>query len=225
MRMEGVVFKTAFLLTLSLLSAAWVWQDFAAKQDLLLLRSYASVGGVISFVCAMATLFSPGWARFTAPVYAVCKGASLAGISLLVELWYPGVALQALPLTFAVLAGMLLVYRLGLVRVTPGLYAFVLSSMMGILLFYLLTWLLQLFGIGMPYLHQGSLLGIGFSLFVVGLASLNLLFDFDFIERAQRAGAPRHMEWYGAFALLLTLVWIYLELLQLLVRMRDRNER
>ena len=225
LRLQGVAFKTALLLGLSLLSAAWVWHAFALAADLQTLQRYASGGGMASFVLALATLWRPRWAVVTAPAYALCKGLSLGSLSLVLEVFYPGVARQALPLTFAILAAMLLLYGTGIVRVSPGLRGFVLSAMGGLLLFYLSVWLLRLLGFAVPYLHEGSLLSIGLSLFIVGLASVNLLLDFDFIERARHSGAPRYMEWYSAFALLLTLVWLYLELLQLLVRLRERNRR
>jgi len=181
------------------------------------------LGGLIAgTVLAFITIFAERFAGVTAPLYAVCEGLFLAGISLVFESQYPGIAPQAVALTFGVFVVMLGVYRSGLIKVTDKFRMGVVAATGGIALIYLVSIVLGLFGVNMPLIHSSGMFGILFSLFVVGIASLNLVLDFDFIERGAQAGAPKYMEWYGAFGLLVTLVWLYLEILRLLSKLRSR---
>jgi uncharacterized YccA/Bax inhibitor family protein len=170
----------------------------------------------------MVTIFKKEWSPVTAPVYALLEGLVLGSLSALMELRYPGIAFQAVGLTFGTLFMLLLAYRSGLIPVTQKLRMGVIAATGGIAVFYLLEWLLGFFGIYFTSINGSGFIGIGFSLFVVAIAALNLVLDFDFIERGVQAGAPKYMEWYGAFGIIVTLVWLYLEILILLSKLRRR---
>ena len=172
---------------------------------------------------ALATTFKKEWAPVTAPAYALLEGLALGGISAIFELRYPGVALQAVALTFAVLGVMLLAYRSGLVKATEKFKLGVVAATGAIFLVYLAGFVLSFFGIQMGFLYGNSLLSIGVSGVIVVVAALNLVLDFDLIETGVRQGAPRRMEWYAGFALMVTLVWLYLEMLRLLSKINSRR--
>jgi len=172
---------------------------------------------------ALITIFRPRSAGITAPVYALLEGLFLGGISAVMESSYPGIVFQAVLLTLGTMASMLVLYRSGFIRVTAKFRLGVMAATGGIAMIYFLTIILSLFGIRLPFIHEGGLFGIGFSLFVVGIAALNLVLDFDFIEQGARRGLPKYMEWYSAFGLLVTLVWLYIEILRLLAKLRSRN--
>ena len=183
-----------------------------------------AVAGIGGFIVAMITMFKPTIAPWTSPIYAALEGVLLGAISQFVELRYGGgIALQAVTLTCGVLFIMLFVYATRIIRVTEKLKMGIVVATSALCLFYLVTMLLRLFGMEMPFVFAGGTYGIAFSLFVVGLAAFNLLLDFDFIENASASQAPKYMEWYGAFSLIVTLVWLYLELLRLLAKLRGRN--
>jgi len=218
MTIEGTVNKTSLLLLLLVLSAGstWVLTDPPASFGLML-------GAVlVGFVVALVTIFRPQVSPWTAPVYALLEGVFLGAISEVYESSFsqPGIVLQAVGATVAVFAVMLMLYRARLIRVTQRFRAIVLTATLGIGLFYLVSIVLSLFGARVPFLYDATPIGIGLSVVICGVAALNLVLDFDFIERGAQAGAPRFMEWYGAFGLLVTLVWLYLELLRLLGRLR-----
>ena len=162
------------------------------------------------------------WAGITAPIYAVIEGMILGSISAIFEKNYPGIVIQAVGLTFGVLFCLLMVYKSRLIKVTDNFRLGVVAATGGIALFYFISLALGFFGMRIPFIHESGPLGIGFSLFVVVIASLNLVLDFDFIEKGAEAGAPKFMEWYGAFGLLVTLVWLYIEILRLLSKLRNR---
>jgi len=174
-------------------------------------------------VLALVTIFKKQWAPITAPLYALAQGALLGGISAMFEMRYKGIAIQAVMLTFGTLVAMLLAYRTGLIRVNDKFRLGVVAATGGIALFYLVQLVLGFFGITFHTINSGSPIGIGFSLLVVGIAALNLVLDFDLIEQGARYNAPKYMEWYSAFALMITLVWLYLEILRLLSKMRSRQ--
>ncbi|KRE89522.1 hypothetical protein ASG87_04140 [Frateuria sp. Soil773] len=228
MTMNGTVAKTGLLLLLAVVTGGWTWHRFgaaAAAGDLA--AALAAVtpflwGGLIAgFVLALATSFMPRWAGITAPLYAIAEGFALGGLSAVMELRYPGIVLQAVMLTVGVLAVMLLLYRSGAIKVTDRFRMGVVAATGAIALLYLVDIGLRAFtSIRLPFIHESGALGIGFSLLVVGLAALNLVLDFDLIDRGTQQGAPKYMEWYGAFALMVTLVWLYLELLRLLSKAR-----
>jgi uncharacterized YccA/Bax inhibitor family protein len=181
------------------------------------------IGGLIGgLVFALVTVFKKEWARGTAPFYAALEGMFLGGLSAMVEAQFPGIVLQAVGLTFGTLFALLAVYKSGLIKVTENFRLGVAAATGGILLVYLVSWILGFFGMSMPLLHSSGWMGIGFSLVIIVIAALNLVLDFDFIENAAERGAPKYVEWYAAFGLLVTLVWLYIEILRLLMKLRER---
>jgi uncharacterized YccA/Bax inhibitor family protein len=182
------------------------------------------IGGIFGgFIVALVTIFRPNWAAITAPIYALLEGLALGGISAMFERTYPGVAIQAVGLTFGTLFVMLLAYKTGMIRATQGFKLGVIAATGGIALLYLVEMVLGgFFHIQVPAINGSGAVGIGFSLFVVIIAALNLVLDFDMIETGVQGGAPKYMEWYGAFGLMVTLIWLYLEILRLLGKMRRR---
>jgi uncharacterized YccA/Bax inhibitor family protein len=179
----------------------------------------ASLGGL---VIALAIIFKKHWAPFLAPVYAIVEGVVIGFLSMMLEMQFPGIALQAATLTFGTLAALLMAYRSGLIRATENFKLGVVSATGGIMVVYLIDLGMQFFGMPIGFIHDSGWMGIGFSLFVVAIAALNLVLDFDFIETGVERGAPAYMEWYGAFGLLVTLIWLYLEILRLLAKARSR---
>jgi uncharacterized YccA/Bax inhibitor family protein len=218
MTVDGTVNKTSLLLLLLMISAAatWIMVDPFEARGLL----WGSL--IVGFVVALATVFRPQWSPVTAPVYALVQGVFLGLISELYETAFelPGLVVQAIGATIGVFAVMLFLYRTRIIRVTQRFRAIVLSATLGIALFYLVSIVLSLFGVNVPFINDASPIGILISVVIVGVAALNLVLDFDFIERASQGGGPRYLEWYGAFGLLVTLVWLYLELLRLLSKLR-----
>lgn len=220
MTIGGTVNKTAISLVIVLLTASWTWNLGLADPRVGGLLMLGVIGG---FVTALVTVFKQSWAPFTTPAYAAFEGLALGGISAAFESRYPGIASQAIFLTFGTLGALLLAYHSGLVRATEKFKLGVFAATGGIALVYLVGFVMSFFGTGIPLIHGSGTVGIVFSLFVVGIAALNLVIDFDFIEQGAENGAPRYMEWYGAFALLVTLVWLYLEILRLLSKLQERK--
>jgi uncharacterized YccA/Bax inhibitor family protein len=222
MTIQGTVNKSVFLLLLVLLGAGWTWRMYFTTVDQSL--PLWIIGGAIgALIAGLITVFKKQWSMVTGPVYAVLEGLMLGGISAVLEGKYPGIVIQAVGLTFGTLFGLLLAYKSGLIKATQNFKLGVFAATAGIGLVYLGTILLGLFGIRMPFIHESGLIGIGFSFFVVIVAALNLVLDFDFIESGAAQGAPGYMEWYGAFGLIVTLVWLYIEILRLLAKMRERR--
>ena len=218
MTVQGAVNKTSLLLLLVVLGALWTWNmtpEGAAPWMLLGL-----VGG---FILALVTAFVPTWAAITAPLYALLEGFAMGGISSYYNAAYPGIVIQAVGLSSGVLASMLLAYTSGLIKVSDKFRTGLLAATGGICLLYLASLLLRLVGIEIPFIHDGGPAGIAFSLVVVVIAALNLVLDFDFIETGAQRGAPKYMEWYGAFGLVVTLVWLYIEILHLLMKLQNRR--
>ncbi len=185
---------------------------------------YLVGGGIAGFVLALITTFKMSWAPFTAPLYALAEGLVLGGMSAMIESQYPGIAVQAVAMTFGTLACMLLAYRAGVIRATERFKLGVIAATGAIFLVYMVSWLLSLFGFhSFALLNSNGLIGIGVSVVIVGIAALNLILDFDLIESGSQRGAPKYMEWYGAFALMVTLIWLYIEILRLLSKLRSRN--
>jgi uncharacterized YccA/Bax inhibitor family protein len=219
MTIEGTVNRTAFLLLLLVATATWTWSQTAAGVPV---GGYL-LGGILGgLVAALITIAKPAWSPVTAPIYALLEGLALGAISAYFQARFPGIVIQAVALTFGVLFALLLAYRSGLIPVTQNFRLGVVAATGGIAIFYLVAIVLGFFHINIPFLHEGSWLGIGFSLFVVVIAALNLVLDFDFIEKGAEQGAPKVMEWYAAFGLIVTLVWLYLEILRLLSKLRSR---
>jgi uncharacterized YccA/Bax inhibitor family protein len=228
MSMNGTIARTGLLLVLALITGGWTWHHFVEVAQLgglpagmAAISPYLWGGLIVGFVLALVTSFASRWAGLTAPIYAMAEGCALGGISVMLNLRYPGIVLQAVMLTAGVLAVMLLLYRSGIIKVTDRFRMGVVAATGAIALLYLVDIGLRAFtSIQIPFVHETGALGIGFSLLVVGLAALNLVLDFDMIERATAQGAPKYMEWYGAFALMVTLVWLYMEILRLLSKAR-----
>ena len=222
MTLQGTVNKTGLLLLCVVVTAAWTWGLSHSETPEAALPWM--IGGLIGgFVVALVTIFKRNWAPVTAPVYALLEGLALGGISAMFEKMYPGVAMQAVGLTFGTLFVMLLAYKTGIIRATQGFKLGVIAATGGIAVFYLVEMVLSFFfHVQVPAINGSGPWGIAFSLFVVLIASLNLVLDFDMIETGVRGGAPKYMEWYGAFGLMVTLIWLYLEILRLLAKARRR---
>lgn len=223
MTVEGTINKAALLLFLVTLPAAWVWAEVMRAAEPVAVVGPWVVGGALGgFVVALVTIFKKEWAPVTAPIYAVLEGLALGGLSAWLELSYRGIVVQAVALTLGTLLCMLVAYRVGLIRATERFKAIVVAATGGIALFYLASLGLSFFGITVPYFQSTSTASIVLNVVIVGVAALNLVLDFDFVATGAAHGAPKFLEWYGAFGLMVTLIWLYLELLRLLARLRRR---
>ena len=223
MTLNGTVNKTGMLLLILMLSAGYTWSRFNGPESMPVITPMLLVGGIGGFIFALITIFKKTWAPYTAPIYALLEGFLLGGLSAMMELRFPGIVMQAVGLTFGTLAALLLAYRSGLIRATENFKLGVVAATGGIALLYLVDIGMGFFGHSMGFIHNNSWISIAFSGFVVVIAALNLVLDFDFIEQGVAAGAPKYMEWYGAFGLIVTLVWLYLEMLRLLSKLQSRN--
>lgn len=223
MTINGTVHKTAFLLMLAMMPAMWVWSRFFETRDPASVMPFILIGAIGGLVFAIITIFKRQWAPFTAPAYALLEGFFLGGISATFEARFPGIVIQAVALTFGTLFFLLFAYRSGLIRATENFKLGVMAATGGIFFVYLITFVLGMFGVRVGFIHESGLVGILFSLFVVVVAALNLVLDFDFIEKGAEHGAPKFMEWYAAFGLMVTLVWLYLEILRLLSKLQSRR--
>ena len=222
MTLEGTVNKTGILLLCAMATAAWTWHlamNPATEPIDALLLVVGLVGGLIF---ALVTTFKKTWAPVTAPMYALLEGLVLGSISAMLEQRYPGIAIESVCLTFGTMFVLLLAYRSGMIKVTQKFRLGVIAATGAIFLFYMAEMLLGFFGIHFTSVNGSGPLGIGISLVIVCVAALNLVLDFDFIERGVDAGAPKYMEWYGAFGLMVTLVWLYLEMLRLMAKVGRR---
>ena len=215
MTLEGAVNKTAIGLFLIMTAAYFTWTSPSPP---------IMIGGAIGgFVMALVTIFKKTWAPFTVPIYAILEGLFLGGISRFFEDRFPGIASQAIILTLGILGALLLAYKSKLIKPTENFKLGITAATGGIFLIYMINIIMGFFGSSIPMIHESGMIGIGFSVFVVIIASLNLVLDFDFIEQGVEQGAPKYMEWYGAFGLLVTLIWLYLEILRLLAKLKSRN--
>ena len=222
MTVNGTIHKTGILLLCVLATSLWTWNRFytggpEAIGGLIL------VGAIGGFVMALVTTFKKEWSPFTSPIYALLEGLALGGISAFSELRWPGIAVQAVMLTFGTCGCMLLLYRSGVVRATDKFKAGILAATGGIALIYVASFFLGFFSIQIPGIFGNGLIGIAFSFVVVGIAALNLVLDFDFIEQGAANGVPKYLEWFAAFGLMVTLIWLYLEILRLLSKLRSRR--
>ncbi len=223
MTLEGTVNKTGILLLCAVATAAWTWHLAMNPETLPLDYVLLLVGLFGGLIFALVTTFKKTWAPVTAPIYALLEGLVLGGLSATLELRYPGIAIESVCLTFGTMFVLLLAYRSGMIRVTQKFRLGIVAATGAIFLFYMVEMLLGFFGIRFASVNGSGALGIGISLVIVCVASLNLVLDFDFIERGVDAGAPKYMEWYGAFGLMVTLVWLYLEMLRLMAKLRGRR--
>ena len=212
MTLDGAVNKTGILLALCVGGAYFGWNSPGLVMPAIL----------IGLVIALFTIFRPKNSPYTAPAYAAIEGVALGGITMIFEAQYPGIGIQAIGLTFGILASLLFCYKSGIIKPDENFRLMVFSGTMGIMILYLVNFVMSFFGNSIGFIHSNGLFGIGFSLFVVAIASLNLVLDFDFIEEGAEKGMPKYLEWYGAFSLMVTLIWLYLEILRLLAKIRSR---
>jgi uncharacterized YccA/Bax inhibitor family protein len=212
MTLDGTVNKTGILLALCVGGAYFGWNSPGLVMPAIL----------IGFVIALFTIFRPKNSPYTAPAYAAIEGVALGGITMIFEAQYPGIGIQAIGLTFGILASLLFCYKSGIIKPTENFRLMIFAGTMGIFILYLVSFIMSFFGNSIGFIHSNGLFGIGFSLFVVAIASLNLVLDFDFIEEGAEKGMPKYLEWYGAFSLMVTLIWLYLEILRLLAKIRSR---
>ena len=211
MTLDGAVNKTGILLALCFAGAAVGWN----------IPVLGLPAAILGFILAMVTIFrSPAKAGSTAPLYSLSQGIFLGAITMVFEAQYPGIAIQAIGLTFGILASLLFCYKSGIIKPTENFRLMMFSATAGIALLYLVSFIMSFFGSGIGFLHSNGPLGIGASACIVAIAALNLVLDFDFIEEGAEAGLPKYMEWYGAFSLMVTLVWLYMEILRLLSKLR-----
>lgn len=223
MTVQGTVYKALMLLTLVILSAGWTWMKFfKAGGNAAVVQPWILVGVFGGLIMAIVTVFKKDWSAVTAPIYAVLQGLFIGGISAQLETVYSGIVIQAAGLTFGTLFAMLLAYQSGLIKPTEKFKMGVVAATGGIMLMYLVGFVLSFFGVQASFLYSNSLLSIGISLFVIVIAALNFIIDFDLIEQGTNQGVPKYMEWYGAFALMVTLIWLYIEFLRLLSKLRSR---
>jgi uncharacterized YccA/Bax inhibitor family protein len=225
MTLRGVVVKTTLALLVTIATAGVAWTQLASGLGPQLYPWI--VGGLIGgLVLSLITCFVPKAAPWTTIPYAACEGLFLGAVSLAFETRYPGIVMNAVGLTFGTFAGLLAAYSTGFIKATENFKLGIFAATAGIALVYLANMLLRVFlGTSLPFIHDAGIIGIGFSLFVVVIAALNLVLDFDFIEHGVERGAPKYMEWYGAFGLLVTLVWLYLEILRLLAKLQGGDRR
>ncbi len=226
MSVRGTINKFGFLMLMIIAGAAYNWHMFEQGQTSTMnaLMITGIIGGLIT---AITISFKPNWAGYLAPLYGLLEGLFIGGISAIFNAAfatkYPGIVIQAVGLTFGVAIAMFLLYNFRIIKPTEKLKSVIIMSTVGIGVFYLLTMLLRVFGVNVSFMYDSSLLSIGISLFVVAIAALNLILDFDMIEQGAEQGAPKFMEWYGAFGLLVTLVWLYLEILRLLSKLSSNK--
>jgi uncharacterized YccA/Bax inhibitor family protein len=222
MTLDGTVNKTGILLLCAIATAAYSWHTFDTTHSIAALSGLLWIGLIGGFIVALVTIFQKTWAPVTAPLYSLLEGLVLGAISAVLEVRFPGIAIQSVAMTFGVLLVMLLAYRSHIIPVTQKFRLGIVAATGAIFLFYLAEIILGFFGIQFASINGSGALGIGFSIVVVIIAALNLILDFDFIEGGVQNGAPKYMEWYGAFGLMVTLVWLYLEILRLLSKLRSR---
>jgi uncharacterized YccA/Bax inhibitor family protein len=224
MTVRGTLNKFGFLFLMVMATAFYSWKEFAEGGNVQPLIWIGALGGL---VVALVITFKKEWAAYLAPLYALLEGLFVGAISAYYDFAFadkaPFIIVTAVGLTFGTAIAMYILYSARIIRATERFKSIIITATMGIAIFYLITMVLRMFGMNVPFIHEGSTFGIIFSLFVVGIAALNLILDFDMIERGAEAGAPKFMEWYGAFGLLVTIVWLYLEILRLLAKLSSRR--
>lgn len=221
MTLQGTVNRTAFLLFCAVATGAWTWWLAHTQPEVVTLCLWGGLIGGLVF--ALITTFKKEWSPVTAPIYALCEGLALGGISAALNQVYSGIVLQALGLTAAVTAVMLMLYTSGVIRATPKFTVGVIAATGGIFLFYMINLVMGFFGHHVSLLYNNGPWGIAISVCIVIVAALNLILDFDFVETGVYAGAAKYMEWYGAFGIMVTLVWMYIEILHLLSTIRSQR--
>ncbi len=222
MTIQGAINKTVFLLLLLMVPAIWTWNRFT-QGDPGAASGAVGIGVIGGLIFGLITCFKKEWAPVTAPIYAVCEGLFIGAISALLNQKMPGIVMQAAMLTFGTLFAMLAAYRTGWIRATEKFKAGIVAATGGIFFFYLICMVLNLFHVSTPILYSSSALSIGISFVIVAIAALNLILDFDLIEQGAAVGAPKYMEWYAGFGLLVTLIWLYIEILKLLAKLNSNR--
>ena len=223
MTASGTASAALLLMLLLMASAMFGWSSVSESvSGAVQFPAWTMAGALVGFVCAIVLTFKPKLARVLAPAYAIAQGVFVGAISKVFNTQYDGIVIQAVGVTLGVFVTMLVLYRTGVIRVTDKMRRTVIGATMGIAVFYGVSLLLNLFGMNISFFNSSSLMSIGFSFLVAGLAAMNLALDFDFIERGEQSGLPKYMEWYAAFGLMVTIVWLYLEILRLLAKLRDR---
>ena len=224
MTVRGTINKFGFIFLMTIASAAFTWHAYYQGQNVMPYMIGGIIGGL---VLALVITFKQTWAPFLAPLYGLVEGLFIGAISAIInEAFiesYPGIIMQAVGLTFGTALAMFVLYNFRVIRATEKFKSIIFTATAGIAIFYLIAMVLRMFGIDIPFLHEGGAIGIGFSLFVIAIAALNLIIDFDMIEKGAEMGAPKHMEWYCAFGLLVTIVWLYIEILRLLSKLGSRD--
>jgi len=222
MTINGTINKVGIMMLLVVAAAAYTWK-IVLGADPGRAGTLAMVGAIGGFITALVTIFRPQSSAISAPIYSILEGLFLGAISAIINNMYPGVAFQAVLLTIGTLFTMLFLYRSERIRATPRFRRGVLMATGAVFFAYLISWILSLLGMPVGYMHSSGPLGIIINLVVIVIAALNLILDFDFIEKGSQMGAPKYMEWYGAFGLMVTLIWLYIEFLRLLSRFAGRN--
>jgi uncharacterized YccA/Bax inhibitor family protein len=220
MTISGTVNKAGILMLCVLATAAWTWNQFFTNGPEAV-GAYTMIGAFGGFIAAMVTIFKKEWSPITAPIYALLEGLFLGALSAMLEQRFHGIAIESVALTFGTCFCLLLAYRSGLIRATEKFTLGIVAATGGIAVVYFASMILGLFHVQIPGIFGSGPIGILFSLAVVIIAALNLILDFNFIEQGAYRGAPKYMEWYGAFGLMVTLVWLYLEIIRLLSKLRD----
>jgi uncharacterized YccA/Bax inhibitor family protein len=224
MTIKGTAGKFGAMMLMLFASATWAWIRIPESPNMI---GWLMGSAIAAFIVSLIIIFKRTWAPQLALGYALLEGIVLGALSSLVNaafaVKYPGIAGQAVLLTFGVAAGMFALYYFRILQATPLFKKVVISAIIGIALFYMFDMILHLFGVSIPFLHDSSPTSIGISLLVVSVASLKLILDFDRIEEGAATGAPRYFEWYLAFGLTLSIVWLYLEILKLLMKLADRK--
>jgi uncharacterized YccA/Bax inhibitor family protein len=218
MTVGGAVNKTLLLFGILLLSGAFAWDSVRSGG---MGAGLIFPGAILGLIIAIVTIFKPQWSPYTAPAYAFFEGLVLGAVSALYAAYYHGIVIQAAGLTLSILFVLLFVYRTGIIKATPKFKRGIIIATGGVFFFYVLNFIFSLFGGGVSLANFG-LLGIGIQLVIVVIASLNLILDFDFIEKGAQAGMPKYTEWFAGFGLMVTLVWLYLEILRLLALLSNR---
>ncbi|NGX58639.1 MAG: hypothetical protein K940chlam3_01547 [Chlamydiae bacterium] len=221
MTIGGTVVKTLILLLCVLVTAGFTWNLYFQTGNAQSVTPWLFLGVFGGLISAVVTIYKKEWAGITAPIYALFQGLFIGGISSIFEAQYPGLVFQAVSLTFGTLAVMLFAYESGLIKATEKFKLGVVAATGAVALVYFVSIIFSFFGVNFGFIYGSGIAGIGFSLIVVGIAALNLILDFDVIEKGAAAGAPKFMEWYGAFALMVTLIWLYIEMLRLLSKLRS----
>ncbi len=224
MTVRGTLNKFGFLFLMVMATAIFSWNSFFGGKDV---TAYMWTGMIGGLVVALVIIFKQTWAPYLAPAYALFEGLFVGSISAIYQNAFgtvaPSIVLQAVLLTFGCVVAMYALFNFRIIKATERFKSIIFMATAGIAVFYLIAMVLRFFGMNIPFIHEGSLLGIGFSVFVVAIASLNLILDFDMIEKGTEMGAPKYMEWYCSFGLLVTIVWLYIEMLRLLGKLNSRD--